>query len=201
MGRCDRVCMLDAQCTDCLSSHDLKWPSRDLNGFQGSAKDSAIASACWMQRPEMRTHPEKHTFWRRMLAGSVWRKQGHVTLAVLAGHAGEKCVEEARLTRVVVIMPLKISGPWFLSCWVRVLNRVAAPAGRPHDGLKPAPKPHVEPVTPTSVTGEGHGSMFFTSVPPCKMLDVSPQWRGLGGGNLPRLVTPQGGRRILHVFA
>ena len=44
---------------------------------------------------------------------------------------------------------------------MRVVTQVAAPAGRQHEGQKPAPEPHVEPVTPTSVSGEGHGSVFF----------------------------------------
>jgi hypothetical protein len=46
------------------------------------------------------------------------------------------------------IIPLEISGPWFLSSRMRVLTRVAAPAGRQHEGQKPAPEPHVEPVRP-----------------------------------------------------
>ena len=43
---------------------------------------------------------------------------------------------------------------------------------------------------------------IYPRAPPFKSVDVSPQWRGLGGGNyLPRLVTPQGGRRIsFNVF-
>ena len=133
-----------------------------------------VAAPAWRQHEGQKPAPRPHvepvtpTSVSREGHGSVFFNEGSRAQRILAAHAREKCVEEARMTSVMVrkrlayaIIPLKISGPWFLSSRMRDLNRVAAPAGRPHEGQEPAPKPHVEPVTPTSVSGEGHGSVFF----------------------------------------
>ncbi len=81
--------------------------------------------------------------------------EGSRARRILAARAGEKCGDEARMPKIMfpkrlagAIIPLEISGPWFLSSGMRVLTRVAAPAGRQQEGHKPDPRPHVDPERP-----------------------------------------------------
>jgi hypothetical protein len=89
------------------------------------------------------------------------------------------------------IKPLEISGPWFLSSRMRVLTRVAAPAERQHEGQKHAPEPHVEPVTPTSVSGEGHGSVFFTRDRAPRILGAHAREKCVDEARMPKIMIPK----------
>ena len=100
---------------------------------------------------------------------------------VFGAHAPVKCVQEARMTKLMaqsrfhtLFARLRGAQEPRILIFLRAPDIDFSQVGR-------VPTPGEEP-------------------PPLKMLEVGPQWRGLGGGYLPRLVTPQGGRRILCRF-
>ena len=74
---------------------------------------------------------------------------------------------------------------------MRVLTRVAAPAGRQHEGQKPAPEPHVEPVTPTSVSGEGHGSVFYKGSRARRILAAHAREKCVDEARVPKIMIPK----------